>query len=199
MSCPAETEIWKECVCVCVKLFFKGLLLKCVSVSYFDTFPFPPCITLGMIKGFLRPKSWGWWKSFGPCLPLSKFACFRGLVILGGIGWHLACLSRTGCLCSSWALAGVGRLGRKDGRGSGEGLCDAETQGEIYRGSLVPVGFFNKESCLGGLQRRPLETGPSHCLADTDNLWFSFLFLSVSVHLSFAGLWMGWKPNGSFM
>ena len=135
-----------------------------------------------ILSHFLRPKSWGWWKSFGPCLPLSKFACLRGLVILGGIGWHLACLShesRTACLCTSWALARVGRLRRKGGKGSGEGLCDAETQGEIYRGSLVPVGFFSKESCLGGLQRRPLETGHSHCLADIDNLIFFLVSLCL--------------------
>ena len=145
VSCSAETKIRRARVRVCKTLFLRPPSKRSICVLFWY-FPITPCITLGMIKGLLRPKSWGWWKSSGPCLPLSRYACFRGLVLLGVIGWHLACLSqesRAGCLCTCWALAGIGRLGRKGGRGSGEGLrhCDAETQGEIL-GILGACWFF---------------------------------------------------------
>lgn len=69
-------------------------------------------------------------ENFGPCHPLLKFACFRRLVILEGICWHLYCTAteaKAGCWCRSGVQWGrywkiLGGVSMVVGKGSGKGL-----------------------------------------------------------------------------
>ena len=73
----------------------------------------PFILTLGIIKALLRPKSPSRWKSFGLYHPLPKVACFTSLVILRGIGWHLALAQLQRLGLAARQILGSGADGRK--------------------------------------------------------------------------------------
>lgn len=126
-----------------------------------------------------------------------SISCFPFLVVFDSCGvevscgvldWHLLLIAAEVCdgTCVS---PGFGERGTEEGGTQVAGKSKHKyLWGEKPSGTMLAVGVFS-DKCWSGLQKS-LKTAHSCCLAVTDILCFSSLFLALSAGLSLAGLWV---------